>query len=67
MLFTGEQRSSFKETHPSASIGELSKLMGAKWKAMGDSEKEPYTSKADALKLEYEAAKKRLDDATAAN
>ena len=65
MLFTGEQRAGFKEAHPSASVGELSKLMGAKWKAMAESEKQPYTSKAETLKEEYQAAKKRLEDAAA--
>ena len=58
MLYTGEHRALFKEAHPDAGIGELSKLMGEKWKAMSDAEKSPYTSKADELKAQFLASVK---------
>ena len=56
MTFAGEVRETVKEANPGASMGELSKLLGEKWKGMSDEEKLPYTSKADAAKAAYDEA-----------
>ena len=57
MLFS-EQRASFKEANPDASVGELSKLMGEQWKEMNEEAKKPYNDKAESLKAEYDEAMK---------
>jgi len=62
MLYTREHRESFKQKQPRASIGELSKLMGQSWKAMSDSDKLPYATKADQLRAEYLVAKTKADN-----
>lgn len=46
MLFSNEIRSSVKAENPGASVTELSKLIGAKWREMTAEEKEPYEEKA---------------------
>lgn len=57
MFFSQDQRATVKEDNPDATFGDLGKLLGAKWKEMSDSEKKPYTAKAEADKVRYESAK----------
>lgn len=42
MVFAMEVRESVKKNHPTASITEIAKKIGEKWRAMSDSEKEKY-------------------------
>ena len=56
MLATKEWRPMFKETNPKATAPEITKLMGAKWKALSDSEKKPFEEAAKADKVRYERA-----------
>lgn len=45
-------RKTIEAENPNAKFGEVSKLVGAKWKAMSDAEKAPYVAKSDAEKAE---------------
>jgi len=56
MIFSQENRSKIKEANPDASFGQLGKLIGQAWKALDESEKEPYTAKAEQEKERYELA-----------
>ncbi|KAL7411578.1 high mobility group box domain-containing protein [Mrakia frigida] len=51
MIFSQEQRAKVKEDNPSATFGELGKLLGAKWKGLSDGEKQPYVDLADKDKI----------------
>ena len=42
MVFAMEVRESVKKNHPTASITEIAKKIGEKWRAMSDSEKAKY-------------------------
>ncbi|KAF9264535.1 hypothetical protein L218DRAFT_862558, partial [Marasmius fiardii PR-910] len=46
MLFSQDWRERIKEENPEASFGEIGKLLGAKWRALDDDEKKPYTDQA---------------------
>lgn len=56
MLFTQAVRGRVKSEHPEASITDLAKLMGEEWRAMGETDKAGYQSKAKELKDAYDAA-----------
>lgn len=61
MFMSQEWRPKVKETNPSASFGEVGKLLGAKWKEMEGDEKKPYEEQAAADKARYEKEKKDYD------
>ena len=46
MTFAGEVRETVKEANPGASMGELSKLLGEKWKGISEERKANYQAKA---------------------
>jgi hypothetical protein len=52
-IWMGENRESFKNENPDATIGELGKIMGAKWKTLSEEEKAPYNEKAAENKAKY--------------
>ena len=52
-FFAGEIRSELRETHPDASMPEISKMIGERWKAMSEDDKKPYNDKAEADKARY--------------
>eukprot|EP00613_Pedinella_sp_CCMP2098_P071977 CAMPEP_0171913252 /NCGR_PEP_ID=MMETSP0993-20121228/11615_1 /TAXON_ID=483369 /ORGANISM="non described non described, Strain CCMP2098" /LENGTH=754 /DNA_ID=CAMNT_0012547207 /DNA_START=29 /DNA_END=2293 /DNA_ORIENTATION=- len=55
-IFMATAREGVKAENPEASVGELGKLMGAKWKALSDEEKAPFNEKSEAAKEEYKVA-----------
>ncbi|KAI7907098.1 high mobility group box domain-containing protein [Cokeromyces recurvatus] len=57
MFFSQENRAKVKEENPTATFGQLGKLLGEKWKAMSDEEKKPYIEKAEKDKERYEKEK----------
>ena len=58
MIFAGETRASIVAENPGASIGEVGKALGAKWKAFSAEEKAPFEAKARDAKVKYEEAMK---------
>ncbi|KAI8974743.1 high mobility group box domain-containing protein [Pilobolus umbonatus] len=60
MFFSQDKRSTVKEENPEATFGQIGKILGEKWKAMSDAEKQPYMDKAEADKKRYEDEKAAL-------
>ena len=56
MHFAAEVRASMKAANPEASVSMLSTLMSGKWREMDDAGKQPYVTKAESQKVEYEEA-----------
>merc|ERR1712013_130410 len=52
-LFLDSVRAQTKAEHPNLSTTETAKLLGAKWKAMSEEEKAPFSAKAKTLKAAY--------------
>ena len=50
IIFTSEIREQTKKENPDLPMTDLSKVMGAKWKALTDEEKAPYVAKSEADK-----------------
>ncbi|ODV66282.1 high mobility group box, partial [Hyphopichia burtonii NRRL Y-1933] len=57
MFFANENRDIVRAENPGISFGQVGKLLGEKWKALGADEKVPYENKADADKKRYEKEK----------
>jgi hypothetical protein len=55
IIFTSEIREQTKKENPDFPMTELSKVMGAKWKALTVDEKAPYVTKSDADKVRAKA------------
>ena len=62
LLFCGDKRPKLREKNPTASVGDLAKLLGAEWKTLNAAQKAPYDEKAkkekDRYKAQMEAYKK---------
>ena len=56
-LYTMAIKESVATENPGASFGDLSKLMGGKWKTLSSEEKQPYVEANEKEKLEMEQAK----------
>jgi len=61
MFYSADVRPQFKEEYPDAQLGDLSKLMGAKWKTLSKEEKSPYEKSAKEDKVRYEKEKKEWE------
>lgn len=57
MFFANDQREVVRTENPSASFGQIGKLLGEKWKSLSESEKKPYEDKASEDKKRYEEQK----------
>ena len=55
IMFTSDIREETKKENPEMPMTELSKVMGAKWKALTADEKVPYVTKSDADKVRAKA------------
>ena len=63
MYFCDERRVSLKVDNPKASMGDMSKIMGAEWKELSDEDKKPYEAKAVADKSRYAQEKGAYEEA----
>ena len=61
MIFAGETRASVVAENPGASIGEVGKALGARWKAFSAAEKAPFEAKAKEAKEKYQEAMKAYE------
>ena len=52
-LWAKDNRESFKQQYPGAKVTEIAKYMGAEWKTLSASQKQPYVQKAEAAKKQY--------------
>ncbi|SPO36695.1 probable NHP6B - nonhistone chromosomal protein [Pseudozyma flocculosa] len=57
MFFSQDHREKVKTENPDAGFGDVGRLLGAKWKEMSDSEKQPYLDMANRDKLRADAEK----------
>lgn len=57
MFFANDQREVVRGENPTASFGQIGKLLGEKWKSLTESEKKPYEDKAAEDKKRYEEEK----------
>ena len=55
LLYSQAKREKVKQENPSASLGEISKILGEKWKGISDERRANYQAKAAELKAEYDA------------
>ncbi|CAO1615720.1 unnamed protein product [Parajaminaea phylloscopi] len=66
MFFSQDQRERTKSENPTATFGEIGRILGATWKEMSDAQKKPYIDMAerDKKRAEDEKAsyKKRKDE-----
>ena len=60
MLYLSENRAAIKtellKDNEKVTVGDVAKVGGAQWKALGDAEKAKFTEQSDTLKKEYDAA-----------
>ncbi|KAH0832509.1 non-histone chromosomal protein 6 [Fonsecaea monophora] len=61
MFFANEQRENVREENPGISFGQVGKVLGDKWKALSDKQREPYEKKAAADKKRYEDEKAKYN------
>ncbi|KAI9140871.1 high mobility group box domain-containing protein [Paraphysoderma sedebokerense] len=52
--FCAEARDGVKSENPGLNVGEIAKILGAKWKELDENEKKPYNDKAKADKARYD-------------
>lgn len=57
MFFANENRDIVRAENPGITFGEVGRMLGDKWKALTDEDKEPYNSKAAVDKKRYEKEK----------
>ena len=63
MFFSQDRRKSLKEEKPDLKITEASVLIGAEWKKLTDTDKEPYMKMAKDDKERYEQEKEKFESA----
>ncbi|KAL1957918.1 hypothetical protein VTO42DRAFT_5310 [Malbranchea cinnamomea] len=57
MFFANEMRETVREENPGISFGQVGKILGERWKALSDKQRQPYENKAAADKKRYEEEK----------
>jgi hypothetical protein len=68
LLFTQDRRAAVRAANPTMKITDVSKVIGAEWKALGEAAKKKYSDRAAVLKEKYAvdfAAYKKTDSFTA--
>ena len=63
MFFSSDRRKTLKDERPELKITEASVVIGAEWKKLTDSEKEPYLDRAKEDKERYSRERKMADSA----
>ncbi|KAH3903167.1 non-histone chromosomal protein 6 SCDLUD_000781 [Saccharomycodes ludwigii] len=57
MFFANENRDIVRSENPGISFGQVGRVLGERWKALNEVEKQPYEAKAEADKKRYESEK----------
>ncbi|KAL7267762.1 Non-histone chromosomal protein 6 [Rhizina undulata] len=57
MFFANEQRENVRAENPGIAFGQVGKVLGERWKALSDKQRQPYEAKAAADKKRYEDEK----------
>ncbi|KAL2046360.1 hypothetical protein N7G274_001807 [Stereocaulon virgatum] len=57
MFFAQAQRDNVREENPGIGFGQVGKVLGERWKALNDKQRQPYEAKAKADKERYESEK----------
>lgn len=57
MFFANEQRDSVRAENPGIAFGQVGKVLGERWKALSEKQRQPYEAKAAADKKRYENEK----------
>ncbi|KAI9815285.1 MAG: Non-histone chromosomal protein 6 [Pycnora praestabilis] len=57
MFFANEQRDNVREENPGISFGQVGKVLGERWKALNEKQRQPYEAKAATDKKRYEDEK----------
>ncbi|KAI1617191.1 non-histone chromosomal protein 6 [Exophiala viscosa] len=63
MFFANDQRDTVREENPGISFGQVGKVLGDKWKALSEKQREPYEKKAATDKKRYEDEKAKYNAA----
>ena len=61
MHYAASVRAEIKAANPNATVGDIGKIMGQKWKDLTDEAKKPFTDLATAAKAKYEKLKAAYD------
>jgi len=57
MFFANEQRENVRSENPGIAFGQVGKVLGERWKALSEKQRQPYEAKAAADKKRYEDEK----------
>ncbi|KAG0638550.1 high mobility group box domain-containing protein [Tuber brumale] len=57
MFFANEQRENVRNDNPGIAFGQVGKVLGERWKALSEKQRQPYEAKAAADKKRYEEEK----------
>lgn len=57
MFFANEQRENVRAENPGIAFGQVGKVLGERWKALSQKQRDPYEAKAAADKKRYEDEK----------
>ncbi|KAL0634338.1 Non-histone chromosomal protein 6 [Maublancomyces gigas] len=66
MFFANEQRENVRSENPGIAFGQVGKVLGERWKALSDKQRQPYEAKAAADKKRYEDEKAAYNEEQAA-
>jgi len=66
MFFANEQRENVRNENPGIAFGQVGKVLGERWKALSEKQRQPYEAKAAADKKRYEDEKAAYQDQLAA-
>lgn len=61
MFFANDQRDTVREENPGISFGQVGKVLGDRWKALSEKQRQPYEAKAAADKKRYEEEKAKYN------
>jgi len=61
MFFANEQRENVRDENPGISFGQVGKVLGDRWKALTEKQREPYEKKAATDKKRYEDEKAKYN------